>query len=145
MRLWSLHPEYLDAAGLVALWREGLLAQKVLQGGTRGYTRHPQLQRFRACDDACSAIAAYLHHVADEADRRGYAFDRTKLAPNCACASIDVTRGQLALEWEHLGSKLAQRNPARFERMARVRTPRPHPSFVVVSGGVAEWERATRS
>jgi len=30
MRLWSLHPRYLDAKGLVALWREGLLAQKVL-------------------------------------------------------------------------------------------------------------------
>jgi hypothetical protein len=143
MRLWSLHPEYLDPAGLVALWREGLLAQKVLQGATRGYTRHPQLQRFRECDDACAAIAAYLHHVADEADRRGYAFDRTKLAVNTACAPIDVTRGQLALEWEHLRSKLAQRNPAQFERTSRVRTPRPHPSFVVVRGGVAEWERAT--
>lgn len=32
MRLWSLHPSYLDAVGLVALWREGLLARKVLQG-----------------------------------------------------------------------------------------------------------------
>jgi len=25
MRLWTLHPKYLDARGLVALWREGLL------------------------------------------------------------------------------------------------------------------------
>jgi hypothetical protein len=32
MRLWSLHPEYLDANGLVALWREALLAQAFLQG-----------------------------------------------------------------------------------------------------------------
>jgi hypothetical protein len=29
-RIWSLHPKYLDARGLVALWREGLLAQAVL-------------------------------------------------------------------------------------------------------------------
>lgn len=43
MRLWSLHPQYLDAKGLVALWREGLLAQAVLAGQTRGYKRHPQL------------------------------------------------------------------------------------------------------
>jgi hypothetical protein len=36
MRLWTLHPKYLDARGLVALWREALLAQKVLRGATRG-------------------------------------------------------------------------------------------------------------
>ena len=47
MRLWTLHPRYLDARGLVALWREALLAQKVLRGKTRGYRAHPQLQRFR--------------------------------------------------------------------------------------------------
>lgn len=37
MRIWSLHPSYLDAKGLVALWRETLLAQKVLLGATVGY------------------------------------------------------------------------------------------------------------
>ena len=37
MRLWSLRPKYLDSQGLVALWREGLLAQAVLRGKTRGY------------------------------------------------------------------------------------------------------------
>jgi hypothetical protein len=43
MRLWSLHPQYLDPQGLVALWREALLAQAVLRGKTRGYKHHPQL------------------------------------------------------------------------------------------------------
>ncbi|MDI3502728.1 MAG: hypothetical protein PWR13_285 [Archaeoglobi archaeon] len=28
MRLWSIHSKYLDAKGLVAVWREGLLAKK---------------------------------------------------------------------------------------------------------------------
>lgn len=37
MRLWTLHPKYLDPKGLVALWRETLLAQRVLAGRTRGY------------------------------------------------------------------------------------------------------------
>jgi len=50
MRLWSLHPAYLDARGLGALWREGLLAQAVLRGKTRGYRSHPQLERWRARD-----------------------------------------------------------------------------------------------
>lgn len=27
MRLWSLHPKHLDPQGLVALWREVLLAR----------------------------------------------------------------------------------------------------------------------
>ena len=37
MRLWSIHPKYLDCKGLVALWREALLAKKVLRGKTRKY------------------------------------------------------------------------------------------------------------
>jgi hypothetical protein len=44
MRLWSLHPCHLDAKGLVALWREGLLAQKVQACETNGYRNHPQLE-----------------------------------------------------------------------------------------------------
>jgi len=47
VRIWSLHPKYLDRQGLTACWREALLAQAVLNGATRGYTRHPQLVRFR--------------------------------------------------------------------------------------------------
>jgi hypothetical protein len=43
MRLWSLHPQYLDPAGLVAVWREGLLARAVFAGQTTGYKHHPQL------------------------------------------------------------------------------------------------------
>jgi hypothetical protein len=46
MRLWSVHPRYLDRQGLTAAWREALLAQKVLTGTTRGYRNHPQLVRF---------------------------------------------------------------------------------------------------
>ena len=47
MRLWSVHPKYLDSKGLVALWREALLAKQVLEGGTKGYRNHPQLDRFK--------------------------------------------------------------------------------------------------
>src|SRR5690606_5326936 len=114
MRLWSLHPQYLDPQGLVALWREALLAKAVLRGETRGYTRHPQLERFRAHADPCLAINAYLAVVHDEASRRGYSFDHSKLGPVQAVAPIPLTTGQLALEWLHLKQKLAARNPALF-------------------------------
>ena len=81
MRLWSLHPKYLDAQGLVALWREGLLARAVLRGNTRGYKHHPQLDRFTAHAQPRLAINAYLAGVHAEAEARGYSFDRTKIGP----------------------------------------------------------------
>src|SRR3954463_9117853 len=106
MRLWTLHPRYLDAKGLVASWREALLAQKVLQGRTRGYRNHPQLHRFRAAVDPLAAIAAFLHALAAEANHRGYKFDVTKIVAVSGALSIRETRGQLNYEWAHLRRKL---------------------------------------
>ncbi|UOQ57903.1 pyrimidine dimer DNA glycosylase/endonuclease V [Leucobacter allii] len=145
MRIWSLHPGHLDRAGLVACWRETLLAQAVLAGRTRGYRSHPQLHRFREAADPLAAITAYLHGVADEADRRGYRFDRSRVdlpapAPEHA-PRLAVTDGQLALEWRHLGAKLAARSPEDAARWHGTE-PTPHPLFVVEPGPVAPWERA---
>nr|WP_253280607.1 pyrimidine dimer DNA glycosylase/endonuclease V [Arcanobacterium phocae] len=56
MRLWSIRPSQLDRAALIAGWREGLLAQKVLAGLTKGYRHHPQLERFRAQDKMCRKL-----------------------------------------------------------------------------------------
>lgn len=140
MRLWSLHPRYLDARGLVALWREGLLAQKVLAGGTRGYRHHPQLVRFRDHPDAQGVIAAYLAEVLREADRRGYRFDAEKVGRCAMGAIIPVTRGQIDYELEHLRAKLKQRDPAAFQRILPVNEPEPHPLFSVVDGDIERWE-----
>ncbi|HWP62717.1 MAG TPA: pyrimidine dimer DNA glycosylase/endonuclease V [Candidatus Binatia bacterium] len=147
MRLWSLHPRYLDGRGLVALWREGLLAQAVLAGRTRGYRHHPQLERFREAADPPAAIAAYLHVVAAEGARRGYRFDVSRIRPSTASAGeLPVTVGQLRFEWAHLRSKLASRDPAWLARLAVPldALPDPHPLFVVRPGPVASWERGTR-
>lgn len=142
MRLWSLHPAQLDRIGLVAGWRESLLAQAVLAERTKGYRHHPQLERFRAHPDPVAAIGAYLSALADEADARGYRFDRTRVThPGTAAGEIAVTDGQLALEWAHLGARLAVRSPEVAERW-RETTPMPHPLFHVVSGPVESWERA---
>lgn len=141
MRLWTLHPRYLDARGLVALWREALLAQKVLRGETRGYRQHPQLVRFRAAPDPRAAIATYLAGVLQEAGRRGYAFDAGKVADARLPDALDETKGQLLYEWEHLQRKLEQRDPARREALRPVRVPLPHPLFRIVPGPVRAWER----
>ncbi|UNX54807.1 pyrimidine dimer DNA glycosylase/endonuclease V [Georgenia sp. TF02-10] len=79
MRLWSLHPRYLDRQGLTACWREALLAQAVLAGRTRGYRQHSQLRRFRGQPDPLAAVGAYLGGVAAEAAARGYRFDTARI------------------------------------------------------------------
>ena len=144
MRLWTLHPRYLDPRGLVALWREALLAQAVLRGQTRGYVQHPQLIRFRASRLPVSAIAAYLRVVQAEATRRGYHFDAGKITRGGRVDRIPVTRGQIDYEWKHLKQKLGQRAPAWLAAL-KIRTrPQPHPLFRIVSGKVADWEITTR-
>lgn len=140
MRLWSIHPRYLDAKGLVALWREALLAQKVLQGATKGYRNHPQLIRFRQTSNPLGAIASYLRAVADEADTRGYRFDRSKIARNRYRKTIAVSSGQLRYEFDHLLRKLEQRAPEKRELLLRLKTIQQHPLFHRVKGGMADWE-----
>lgn len=141
MRLWSIDPGYLDPMGLVALWREGLLAQKVLLGQTRGYRAHPQLARFRAQPDPVLAIGCYLSAVVAEASRRGYRFDASKVVQSGVLSPVPVRQGQLDYEWEHLLRKLAARSPAVFDTHKDIARPRPHPLFTVVPGGIEEWER----
>lgn len=141
MRLWSVHPKYLDTCGLVALWREGLLAQAVLRGRTNGYRHHPQLQRFRGQPSPLGAIADYLRSVHVEAVNRGYAFAARKISTARASGVIAVTRGQLMHEWSHLMAKLAIRDPELRGRLTHVRRPQSHPSFRIVSGHVETWER----
>ncbi len=141
MRLWSLHPKYLDAKGLVAAWREALLARAVLRGETRGYRQHPQLERFRAHATPRLAIDVYLSGLHAEAVTRGYSFDRSKIGRLRKLRPIPVARGQIAHEWTHLMRKLAVRSPALFEKWRTVKRPVCHPSFRPRPGPVASWER----
>jgi hypothetical protein len=140
VRLWSLHPKYLDAKGLVALWREGLLAQKVLAGNTRGYRNHPQLERFKQCKDPLGAIAVYLSGVEREAARRGYHFDRSKIGAQGKVEKIAVTTDQLAYELAHLKAKQKIRNSAAYAKLTDVERPGAHPLFKAVSGDIEDWE-----
>jgi hypothetical protein len=142
LRLWSLHPRYLDARGLVALWREGLLAQAVVQGKTRGYTRHPQLARFAAQEAPEGCLAEYLRAVLAEAEGRGYRFSAGKISRAKWSGHVVVTRGQVDYEWAHLRTKLAVRSPGWYAEVRSVKAPRPHPLFRIVPGPIAEWERA---
>jgi hypothetical protein len=141
VRLWSIHPRYLDRRGLLALWREALLAQKVLKGETRGYTHHPQLERFRTHPDPQKAIADYLLAVWDESKRRGYHFDRSKIDVVGSTQRISVTYGQLRYEFAHLLSKLHCRDSVKFGKLESVTEVEPHPLFHPHPGEIEEWER----
>ena len=142
MRIWSVHPQYLDAAGLVALWRETLLARAVLNGQTRGYHNHPQLDRFKAARDPVAMIDRYLAAVHTEAESRGYNFDISKFAKRRAATPIVVTSGQVAFELQHLKRKLRARHPMGYRALLRIKEPAAHPLFVIKPGDIADWERA---
>ena len=163
MRIWSLHPCLLDRRALVACWRETLLAQKVLRGLTRGYTNHPQLIRFRAHPQPLEAVAAYLSGLADEADARGYSFNRALIgagehgavengadkteSPYASVALIPVPLGQLEYELAFLQHKVAGRNPEWEHRLNKRLAARgelaacAHPLFEAVPGAIEPWEK----
>lgn len=142
MRIWSLHPKYLDAHGLVALWREGLLAQAVLRGKTSAYIRHPQLLRFKEQSLPVGFIAEYLRVIHGEAVHRGYHFAAAKISRCRTNRRLEVTRGQLEFEWLHLMEKLRNRDSNLHAQLAILKTPQPHPLFRVVHGSIEPWEKS---
>ena len=141
MRLWSLHPQYLDARGLVALWREALLAQAVLSGKTKGYRHHPQLERFWATDAAIGAIGEYLQGVHRESQLRGFSFNAAKINQQHYPEQLQVNSGQLEYEWHHLLKKVKVRDQKWAFHLEAVDHPHPHPLFAIVPGGIEDWER----
>ena len=141
MRLWSLHPRYLDRMGLLAVWREGLLARKVLEGKTKGYRSHPQLQRFKSTKNPVASASWYLKIVAGEASLRGYHFDVSKLGIVRKPKMIPVTSDQLSYEFSHLLKKLKIREPVLFQEIRNTGSILPHPLFLEIPGPVEPWEK----
>lgn len=141
MRIWSIHPQYLDAKGLVALWRETLLAKHVLEGKTKGYQHHPQLYRFRQLPAPGEAINQYLSNIYEESLARGYFFDKEKINPNFNPCILHVRKGQMDYERVHLLSKLRIRDPKRFRELRTLERFKPHPMFRIVRGSIEPWER----
>ncbi len=140
MRIWSLHPQYLDAKGLVALWRETLLAKHVLENKTKGYKNHPQLTRFKRLKNPVGAINQYLFFVLEEARKRDYNFDASKIASKFKRSKLTVTKGQMKYEGQHLLNKLKTRDPERFSQMKSIGSFKQHPMFRIKAGTIESWE-----
>jgi hypothetical protein len=141
MRIWSLHPKYLDTKGLVALWRETLLAKNVLEGKTKGYKNHPQLIRFKNSGNALGCINQYLKVVYEESVTRGYHFDKNKFEVNNEPILLNVTSGQVKYETDHLRKKLQTRDPERLSMFLIETKIDAHPLFTIIEGEVEEWEK----
>jgi hypothetical protein len=143
MRIWSLHPKYLDAKGLVALWRETLLAKNVLEGRTAGYRNHPQLNRFRQAERPLEAINHYLSEIYLESVNRNYNFDKQKINWSFKKCKLPVTTGQIDYEVKHLLSKLRTRDINRYRELKTNSTFDVHPLFTVIYGDIEKWEILT--
>lgn len=140
MRIWSIHPKYLDTMGLVALWRETLLARHVLEGKTKGYRNHPQLDRFKKSNKPIDRINQYLAVVYNEALVRNYNFDKEKIDWNFEPSLLNVTGGQIKYETQHLLRKLKTRDKEKFDKLANLKKIDPHPMFRIVKGDIEHWE-----
>lgn len=140
MRLWTIHPKYLDQKGLVALWREALLAQKVLQNGTKGYRNHPQLVRFKNTEHTLGAIGTYLEEIYKESLKRGYRFNRSKIISNRYNPKINVKKGQIQYELEYLKNKLKKRDNKAYQKIKAIINPKTNPIFNMVEGDIEDWE-----
>lgn len=141
MRLWSIHPKYLDTKGLVAVWREGLLAKAVLEGNTRGYINHPQLTRFQGYENPINAINLYLWYILEESKLRGYNFDDSKIDKPHGSICLNVTDGQLYYESRHLLKKLKIRSPIHYNKLLNLDDVSPHPIFTIIPGPIEDWEK----
>jgi len=143
MRLWTLHPKYLDQKGLVACWREGLLAQAVF-GKSGPYSHHPQLERFASVQE----ISFYLVHIYAEAQKRGYNFNYANIQhPNYQfLLSIEVSLGQVVTEAYRLDQKIKERGGTPRENIT-LDYPlglEVHPMFSVnlTDATKASWEKS---
>jgi hypothetical protein len=146
MRIWTLHPKYLDTKGLLAAWREGLLAKKVLEGNTKGYRNHPQLERFKKSENRINMINRYLSEIFMESRRRQFNFDASKYEFSGICdnSKIDVTRGQVIYEFELLKRKLEMRNMEKFSEIRDVQDIEVNAIFNIIQGGIEPWEKTAR-
>jgi hypothetical protein len=140
MRIWSIHPKYLDTKGLVALWRETLLAKNVLEDKTKGYKNHPQLTRFKNSDNPLQGINQYLEAVYQESVTRGYHFNKDKCNFCHELVNLTVTRRQIEYEMQHLLKKLKTRDIERYHRLLKETNIEPHPLFKIIDGEIEEWE-----
>lgn len=141
MRLWSIHPKYLDSKGLLGLWREALLAKKILQKKTKSYQNHPQMNRFKFLKTPVPVINTYLKHIYLESCNRGYCFNKRKLGRTFSKTKLKINKGQIEYEFNLLKNKLSKRAKDTLNELKKVKLIEPNPLFKIIKGKIESWER----
>jgi len=141
MRLWSIHPKYLDVKGLSGLWREALLARKILKKQTKAYKNHPQMNRFKELKRPLPAIDTYLKHIYDESCDRGYCFNRKKFGNRFRKSKINVKKGQIDYEFKILKKRLKIRAKDKYKELLKVKKIESNPLFRIIKGKIESWEK----
>jgi hypothetical protein len=140
MRIWTVHPRYLDVKGFVALWRETLLGMETLKKHVKcqhyiPWYKHPQLAPFKAQSDPILYISNYLYLVLEESRRRNYNFDGSKLDAIPYCENlplIKASREVLVHEWLVCLGRYRVRSPKWFEEVKDISPLEvdPHPLYI---------------
>ena len=116
------------------------MAKHVLEGKTKGYKHHPQLNRFKKAPVPLDCINQYLSVVYKESLQRGFNFTKDKINWEFNPSTLTVTMGQLSFEKEHLLKKLLTRDKAQYKVLLNETNFVPHPLFKVIEGEREEWE-----
>jgi hypothetical protein len=87
-------------------------------------------------------IGMFLLDIYDEASRRGYSFDRTKILRSDSCGQkISVGDGQVRYEFALLLSKLERRDRVKYAEISMTEDIRLNSVFTLGRGGIEPWER----
>lgn len=154
MRLWTIHPKYLDGKRLTSQWKEGIQMMHIWKeigenpepAKRLGYVSHPQVRRLSNLLVADSGLISLLLHqhltaVHEESVQRSYSFNKKlidDLAPDCKNApKVYVTMGQVAYEF----ALMATKNNEWSQKVAIDPYMLCNPIFQVVSGSIESWEK----
>lgn len=130
MRLLSIHPKYLDKHALIALWREGLLAQKALSDGASVGKDSVHLVNFKNKANPVRAIGSYLSFVAAEGAKQGCRLNHERiLHPNFDNGFMEADAEQMVVEFEQLKARLKMRDKPKFKTLKDMRKIEANPVF----------------
>lgn len=138
MRIWSIHPKYLDTKRLTAQWREALLCKNVIEGKTKGYVNHPQFIRIKNHNKPIEFINAYLLTIWEEANKRLFKYDKSKIDMDKAILfknKMEVSDKQLEYEYYHMMLK-----SGKIEHIL-INEIESNPLFNIIEGDIMIYER----
>ena len=139
-RIWSLHPKYLDGIEIFFLWRNCIMAKKILDGTEKVNRKFPHLARFESSSNPIGAINIYLSEVYKIASTHGKNFKLDKFDDSFKDISLNVTKGQMEYEVELFKKKLRNRSSDTNALIFKIKIIEPNPLFKVVEGNKEAWD-----